>query len=86
MRQILTNAGYNGLEKVMNAKASPEDYGVDIDSGEIVDMIAKGVLDPVLVKTMALQASGEMAKSVLRIDKNLAADDLQPQAVADSRR
>ena len=86
MRQILTNAGYNGLEKVMNAKASPEGYGVDIDTGEIVDMIAKGVLDPVLVKTMALQASGEMAKSVLRIDKNLAADDLQPQAVADSRR
>jgi archaeal chaperonin len=86
MRQILTNAGYNGLEKVMNAKASPDGYGVDIDTGEIVDMVAKGVLDPVLVKTMALQASGEMAKSVLRIDKNLAADDLHPQAVADSRR
>jgi archaeal chaperonin len=86
MRQILTNAGFNGLEKVMNAKASPEGYGVDIDSGDIVDMIAKGVLDPVLVKTMALEASGEMAKSVLRIDKNLAADDLNPQAVADSRR
>jgi chaperonin GroEL (HSP60 family) len=86
MRQILTNAGFNGLEKVLNAKASPEGYGVDIDTGEIVDMVAKGVLDPVLVKTMALQASGEMAKSVLRIDKNLAADDLNPQAVADSRR
>jgi archaeal chaperonin len=86
MRQILTNAGYNGLEKVMNAKASPDGYGVDIDTGEIVDMVAKGVLDPVLVKTMALQASGEMAKSVLRIDKNLAADDLHPQAVSDSRR
>jgi chaperonin GroEL (HSP60 family) len=86
MRQILTNAGYNGLEKVMNAKASPDGYGVDIDSGEIVDMVSKGVLDPVLVKTMALQASGEMAKSVLRIDKNLAADDLQAQAIADSRR
>ena len=61
-------------------------YGVDIDSGEIVDMVSKGVLDPVLVKTMALQASGEMAKSVLRIDKNLAANHLQAQAVADSRR
>jgi chaperonin GroEL (HSP60 family) len=86
MRQILTNAGYNGLEKVMNAKASPDGYGVDIDSGDIVDMVEKGVLDPVLVKTLALQASGEMAKSVLRIDKNLAADDLNAQAVAESRR
>lgn len=86
MRQILTNAGFNGLEKVMNAKASPEGYGVDIDTGEIVDMVSNGVLDPVLVKTMALQAAGEIAKSVLRIDKNLAADDLSPQAVSDSRR
>jgi len=86
MRQILTNAGFNGLEKVMTAKASPDGYGVDIDTGEIVDMVSIGILDPVLVKTMALQASGEMAKSVLRIDKNLAADDLNPQAVADSRR
>jgi chaperonin GroEL (HSP60 family) len=86
MRQILTNAGFNGLEKVMTAKASPDGYGVDIDTGEIVDMVSIGIIDPVLVKTMALQASGEMAKSVLRIDKNLAADDLNPQAVADSRR
>ncbi|HEY6536764.1 MAG TPA: TCP-1/cpn60 chaperonin family protein [Candidatus Nitrosocosmicus sp.] len=86
MRQILTNAGYNGLEKVMNAKSSPDGYGVDIETGEIVNMISKGVLDPVLVKTMALQASGEIAKSVLRIDKNLAADDLNPQSVADSKR
>jgi chaperonin GroEL (HSP60 family) len=86
MRQILTNAGFNGLEKVMNAKASPDGFGVDIDSGEIVNMIEKGILDPLLVKTMALEASGEMAKSVLRIDKNLAADDLNPQAVSESRR
>jgi chaperonin GroEL (HSP60 family) len=86
MRQILTNAGFNGLEKVMNAKASPDGFGVDIDSGEIVNMIEKGILDPLLVKTMALEASGEMAKSVLRIDKNLAADDLNPHAVSESRR
>src|ERR671911_1153104 len=34
MRQILTNAGYNGLEKVMAAKASSDGFGIDIDSGE----------------------------------------------------
>ena len=33
MRQILTNAGYNGLEKVMAAKAS-KGFGIDIDTGE----------------------------------------------------
>lgn len=86
MRQILTNAGFNGLEKVMAAKASSDGFGIDIDSGEAVDMWKKGVLDPVLVKTMALQAAGEISKSVLRIDRNLAAEDLSPQAVSETKR
>jgi archaeal chaperonin len=86
MRQILTNAGFNGLEKVMAAKASPNNFGIDIDSGKPVDMWKKGVLDPLLVKTMALQAAGEISKSVLRIDRNLAAEDLSQQAVSEIRR
>jgi archaeal chaperonin len=86
MRQILTNAGFNGLEKVMTAKASPDEIGVDIDTGELVDMWKKGVIDPLLVKTMALEAAGEIAKSVLRIDRNLAAEDLNPQAVSETKR
>jgi chaperonin GroEL (HSP60 family) len=86
MRQIITNAGFNGLEKVMAAKASPAGFGVDIDSGNLVDMWKKGVLDPLQVKIMAIEAAGEISKSVLRIDKNLAAEDLSQQAVADSKR
>ena len=38
MRQILTNAGFNGLEKVMAARTSPEGFGIDINTGEPVDM------------------------------------------------
>jgi len=86
MRQILTNAGFNGLEKVMAAKASKQNIGVDIDSGDLVDMCEKGVIDPLLVKTMALEAAGEISKSVLRIDRNLAAEDLSQQSVSESKR
>ncbi len=86
MRQILTNAGYNGLEKVMAAKASPRGFGIDIDSGEPVDMWKRGILDPLKVKTMALEAAAEISKSVLRIDRNLAAEDLSPQSLSDSKR
>jgi chaperonin GroEL (HSP60 family) len=86
MRQILTNAGFNGLEKVMAAKASPLGYGIDINSGEPVDMWKMGVIDPLLVKTTALRAAGEIAKSVLRIDRNLAAEDLSQQALAETKR
>jgi archaeal chaperonin len=86
MRQILTNAGFNGLEKVMSAKASADEFGIDIDTGDLVDMWKMGVIDPVLVKTMALESAGEIAKSVLRIDRNLAAEDLSPQAVSETKR
>jgi chaperonin GroEL (HSP60 family) len=86
MRQILTNAGFNGLEKVMAAKASSDDFGIDIDTGEVVNMSKKGVLDPLLVKTMALEAAEEIAKSVLRIDRNLAAEDLSQQSVSETKR
>ncbi len=86
MRQILTNAGFNGLEKVMEAKTSPATFGIDINTGDPVDMWKLGVLDPLLVKTMALEAAGEIAKSVLRIDRNLAAEDLSQQALSETRR
>jgi chaperonin GroEL (HSP60 family) len=86
MRQILANAGFNGLEKVMAAKASPPSYGIDINTGEAIDMWKTGIIDPLLVKTMALRASGEIAKSVLRIDRNLAAEDLSQQALSESKR
>ena len=86
MRQILTNAGFNGLEKVMAARSSPEGFGIDINSGDPVDMWELGIIDPLLVKTMALKAAGEIAKSVLRIDRNLAAEDLSPQAVSETKR
>jgi archaeal chaperonin len=86
MRQILANAGFNGLEKVMAAKASPPGCGIDINTGDVIDMWKAGVIDPLMVKTMALQASGEIAKSVLRIDRNLAAEDLSQQALSETKR
>lgn len=86
MRQILTNAGFNGIEKVMEARSQPPGYGIDITSGKPIDMMGAGVVDPLLVKTMALKAAAEIAKSVLRIDRNLAAENLDPQAVSESKR
>lgn len=86
MRQILTNAGFNGLERVMVARVSPPGHGIDINTGEPVNMWRAGIIDPLLVKTTALRAAGEIAKSVLRVDKNLAAEDLSQQAVSEIKR
>ena len=70
--QIVLNAGFNPLEKlgdVLAAQAAGNfALSVDCESGEIVDMTAIGVFDPALVKIHALQAAGEVAEAILRID------------------
>ena len=73
MGQIVHNAGFNALEKVgeVESRQGAEgngDLGVDCDSGEVVDMMAAGVIDPADVKTHALRAAGEIATAILRID------------------
>jgi len=73
MAQIVANAGFNPLEKVGDAMAKQTEDGndnlaVDCDSGEIVDMMRIGVIDPAPVKSHALKAALEIACAILRID------------------
>jgi chaperonin GroEL (HSP60 family) len=73
LAQIVENAGYNPLEKVEEVVAAQvsddvDSLGVDCDTGEIVDMLQLGVVDPVKVKLHAVKAAGEVAVAILRID------------------
>ncbi|HUW63347.1 MAG TPA: TCP-1/cpn60 chaperonin family protein [Spirochaetia bacterium] len=73
MSQIVANAGFNPLEKVGDCLAAQavsgnEALGVDCGTGEITDMTVLGIFDPALVKIHALQAAGEIAQAILRID------------------
>ena len=70
--QIVTNAGFNPLEKLeavqAGARGGNDSLGVDCDSGEVCDMWALGVVDPTSVKVCALLTAAEIAESVLRIN------------------
>jgi chaperonin GroEL (HSP60 family) len=73
LSQIVENAGYNPLEKlelIVGAQAaqSLDSLGVDCDTGEVTDMLERGVIDPVPVKMHAVKAAGEVAVAILRID------------------
>ena len=73
LMQIVSNAGFNPLEKVEDAAAAQlkngaGSLGIDCDSGEVVDMFGQGVTDPARVKLYALKAAGEVAEAVLRIN------------------
>jgi len=70
MAQIVANAGFNPLEKVQQAMAAGgrDGVGIDCETGEVVDMMEKGIVDPATVKVHALLAAAEVAEAILRIN------------------
>ncbi|WP_166238390.1 TCP-1/cpn60 chaperonin family protein [Paenibacillus turpanensis] len=72
MAQIVTNAGFNPLEKVEEARSAQlaeqsDEIAVDCDTGALMNCVERGVIDPAEVKRHALQAATEIASAVLRI-------------------
>jgi chaperonin GroEL (HSP60 family) len=73
LAQIVQNAGFNPLEKVALAAAaqaehgSPE-WGIDCDTGEAVNLAARGVWDAAAVKRQALATAVELAEAILRVN------------------
>ncbi|HZG94255.1 MAG TPA: TCP-1/cpn60 chaperonin family protein, partial [Mycobacteriales bacterium] len=61
LKQIAVNAGLEGgvvVEKVRNQEAG---WGLDAATGEYVDMIAAGIIDPAKVTRSALQNAASIA-------------------------
>ena len=82
--QIVTNAGFNPLEKVEDVVAAQTSDGksslaVNCDTGEIADMIEIGVVDPARVKLYALRAAAEIAEAILRINTIIKCRDGETQ-------
>ncbi len=70
--QIVTNAGYNPLEKSEEVKSAQmvndsDAIGIDCETGQLADFIKSGILDPTDVKIHALTAAGEVATAIMRI-------------------
>ena len=81
--QIITNAGFNPLEKGEDVIAAQVATGsrslaMDCDTGDVVDMLEAGVVDPALVKVSALRTAAEIAEAVLRISIVIRMRDAEP--------
>jgi thermosome len=74
---LALNAGLDPVEILMKLRSAHEDgklwAGIDVNSGEVVDMMEKGVIEPSRVKANALKAGTEAATLILRIDDVIAA-------------
>ncbi len=65
VRQIANNAGLEGAVVVENVKKAAKGTGFDALTGEYVDMISTGIVDPAKVTRSALQNAASIAAMVL---------------------
>ncbi|TNY48540.1 TCP-1/cpn60 chaperonin family protein, partial [Streptococcus pyogenes] len=81
VRQIAFNAGYEGSVVIDKLKNSPVGTGFNAATGEWVDMIAAGIIDPVKVTRSALQNAASVASLILTTEA-VVANKPEPAAPA----
>jgi chaperonin GroEL len=65
LRQLVDNAGIEGAIVVQDVKKAKGNNGYNVASGEYVDMIAAGIIDPTKVTRSALQNAASIAGLLL---------------------
>src|SRR5437588_1493632 len=65
LRQISENAGLEGSVVVNDVRRAKKGEGLNAASGEIVDLVAAGIIDPAMVTRSALQNAASIAKNIL---------------------
>ena len=65
LRQIAENAGFEGSVVVNEVKKSEAGNGLNAATGEYVDLVGAGVIDPAMVTRSALQNAASIAKNIL---------------------
>jgi chaperonin GroEL len=78
LRQIAENAGYEGSVEVNRVKAAQPGQGFDAISGELVDMLKAGIVEPFKVTRSALQNAASIGALILTTE-TLIADKPEPK-------
>ena len=80
---LAENAGMDMIDvlielKNAHTKKTGKSHGVNVLDNKVSDMLAQNVIEPLRVKTQAIQSATEVASMVLRIDDVIAARKLSP--------
>ena len=65
MRQLAENAGLEGSVVVGEVKNRKPGIGLNVDTGEYVDLVKAGIIDPAMVTRSALQNAASIAKNII---------------------
>ncbi len=79
LRHIAANAGYEGAVKVREVADAKGSVGLNADTGELVDLVKAGVIDPAKVTRSALQNAASIAALLLTTEA-VVADKPEPPA------
>jgi chaperonin GroEL len=79
LRQLAFNAGLEGSVVVQQVRSAPAGQGLNVDSGEVEDLVKSGIIDPTMVTRSALQNAASIAKNILTTEAIVAeAPEKQP--------
>jgi len=65
LRQLAYNAGLEGSVVVDKVRSAPKGQGLNVETGEIEDLVKSGIIDPTMVTRSALQNAASIAKNIL---------------------
>ncbi|MFN8111098.1 MAG: chaperonin GroEL [Thermoleophilia bacterium] len=65
LRQLADNAGLEGSVVVGKVRELGDGQGLNVDSGEYVDLVKEGIIDPAMVTRSALQNAASIAKNII---------------------
>ena len=65
LRQLSANAGLEGSVVVQSVRAAKPGWGMNIETGQVEDLLKSGIGDPTMVTRSALQNAASIAKNIL---------------------
>jgi chaperonin GroEL len=65
VRQLAHNAGLEGSVTVNQVRSAPVGHGLNVEDGEVEDLVKAGIIDPTMVTRSALQNAASIAKNIL---------------------
>jgi chaperonin GroEL len=65
IRQLAQNAGLEGSVVVSDVRDAEKGHGLNVESGQVEDLFAAGIIDPTMVTRSALQNAASIAKNIL---------------------
>src|SRR6187455_2219061 len=65
VRQLAYNAGLEGSVVVNQVRSAKKGQGLNVETGEIEDLVKAGIIDPTMVTRSSLQNAASIAKNIL---------------------